>query len=229
MKKTKLTLLISTLTVVLSTASMPAHSFGLGNLTAALPGSASASSVSAGDVDAFIQTAKEAELLIDKAADHIFKALANKEEVAKYEAALKAAEEIKDVKEREAKINQIQADRDVSLQKTMASKETEAKVKAMNTKQLANFSNAGFTFMLGLLKDRQLADGSANLVSGVAANPMLAGKLLALKDTASSVANQVQSASKIGEGLVKLAKVGNVNIMPASASDKPKAVDSTSI
>ena len=229
MKKTKFALLISTLTVVLSTASMPAHSFGLGNLTAALPGSASSSSVSAGDVDAFIQTAKEAELLIDKAADHIFKALANKEEVAKYEAALKAAEEIKDVKEREAKINQIQADRDVSLQKTMASKETEAKVKTMNTKQLTNFSNAGFTFMLGLLKDRQLADGSANLVSGVAANPMLAGKLLALKDTASSVANQVQSASKIGEGLVKLAKVGNINIMPASASDKPKAVDSMGI
>jgi|UPI00035FD5D2 hypothetical protein len=225
MKKTKLTLLVSTLAVVFSAASMPAHSFGLGNLTAALPGSASASSVSAGDVDAFIQTAKEAELLIDKAADHIFKALANKEEVAKYEAALKAAEEIKDVKEREAKINQIQADRDVSLQKTMASKETESKVKAMNTKQLANFSNAGFTFMLGLLKDRQLADGSANLVSGVAANPMLAGKLLALKDTASSVANQVQSASKIGEGLVKLAKVGNINIMPASASDKAKAIE----
>ncbi len=201
------------------------QAFGLGDITSAVtPAKASGSSVSAGDIDAFIKTAKEAETLIDTAANYIFKVVVSKEEVAKHEEAMKVANALTDPKEKEAKINQVEADRDTYLQKALVSKETEAKVKSMNKAQLTQFANASYTFMLGLLKDKQLGQASTSLVSGVTANPMLAPQLLSLKDSVSSVANQVQSAVKIGDGLIKLAKVGNLNIMPASTSEKPKAV-----
>lgn len=222
-KKTSLMFAV-TMSAAFFSITPQAQAFGLGNLTAVLPGSGTSSAVSSGDVDAFIKTAKEAELMIDSAANYIFKAVANKEEISKYEEALKVANSLSDPKEKEAKLNQIDADRDTYLQKSLASKETEAKVKGMNGDQLKHFGNAGFTFMLGLLKDRQLADGSASLISGVTANPMLVSKLVVLKDTASSITSQVKSATKIGEGLLKLAKVGNINIMPTSASEKPKEV-----
>lgn len=224
MKKKSSLLCAVTMSAAIFAVAPQVQAFGLGNLTAALPGSSTSNAVSAGDVDAFVKTAKEAELMIDTAANYIFKAVANKEEISKYEEALKVANSLSDPKEKEAKINQVKVDRDTSLQKSLVSKETEAKVKSMSGDQLKHFGNAGFTFMLGLLKDRQLAEGSANLISGVSANPMLVSKLVVLKDTATSITTQVKSAAKIGEGLVKLAKVGNINIMPSSASEKPKEV-----
>lgn len=217
-------LLTVALTAVLTVPAPQALAFGLGNLTSAVTSAGSSSNVSAGDVDAFIKTAQEADLLVNSAANYIFKSVAQKEQIAKYEEAMKAAEIISDAKEKDAKINQIKADRDTELHKSLASKETQDKVKSMSKEQLKHFGNAGYTFMLGLLKDKQLAEGSTALVSAVAANPMLATKLIVLKDTAASVVSQVKSASQIGEGLIKLAKVGNLNIMPTSSSDKPKAV-----
>lgn len=222
-KKTSLMCAV-TMSAAIFAVTPQVQAFGLGNLTAALPGSSTSNAVSSGDVDVFIKTAKEAELMIDTAANYIFKAVANKEEISKYEEALKVANSLSDPKEKEAKLNQIEVDRDTYLQKSLASKETEAKVKSMSGDQLKHFGNAGFTFMLGLLKDRQLAEGSTNLISGVSANPMLVSKLVVLKDTATSITSQVKSAGKIGEGLLKLAKVGNINIMPTSASEKPKEV-----
>jgi len=207
---------------LLAVAAPCAQAFGLGDLANAATGSSSGSKISAGDVDTFIRTAHEADLMINTAASHIYKMVANKEEVAKYEAALQAANTVSDPKEKEAKINQIKADRDTDLKKMLASKETEAKVKGMNAEQLKNFGNAAYTFMLGILKDKQLAEGSTALVSGAGSNPSLLPKLASLKDAASSVASQVKSAASMGEGLVKLAKVGNINIMPASTSEKPK-------
>ena len=94
----------------------------------------------------------------------------------------------------------------------------------MSKEQLSAFGNAAFTFMLGVLKDKQLADGSRALVSGVAANPTLLPRLAALKDVASSVSAQAANTAKIGEGLVKLASAGKIAALPTSASEQPKEV-----
>lgn len=101
----------------------------------------------------------------------------------------------------------------------------EDKLSTMNKAQMASFGNAAFTFMLGVLKDKQLAEGSTALVSGVSSNPMLIPRLGALKDVASSVSSQLSNTAKIGEGLVKLAKAGKITALPTSASEKPKKVD----
>ncbi|KJK20740.1 hypothetical protein UB46_30980 [Burkholderiaceae bacterium 16] len=221
-------LLGSLLVAVLATSAPQAMAFGLGNLTAAIPGvggGTSASAVSAGDIDAFIQTAQDADQMIGTASRHIFKAVASKEETAAQEAKLAAANNIADPAEKAAALNKIRDDEATLLQKSLASQEVQDKLKAMNKAQLASFGNAAYTFMLGVLKDKQLAEGSTALVSGVTANPTLLPRLGALKDVVSSVSAQAVSTAKIGEGLLKLAKSGKIAALPTSASDKPKRVD----
>lgn len=226
MKKTSVALaaLVGSTLLLSAPAAM---AFGLGNITSAIPGvgSASASAVSAGDIDAFIQTANDANQMIGTSSAHIFKALASKEEIAALEARLVAANAIADPAEKAAEISKIKSDEATAVQKALASQEGETKLSAMNKAQMASFGNAAFTFMLGVLKDKQLAEGSTALVSGVASNPTLVTRLGALKDVASSVSSQVANTAKIGEGLVKLAKAGKIAALPTSASEKPKKVD----
>lgn len=112
------------------------------------------------------------------------------------------------------------------MQKAFASKDAQDKISAMNKEQLSAFGNAAFTFMLGVLKDKQLASGSTALVSGVASNPMLVPRLAVLKDVASSVSSQAVNSAKIGDGLIQLASAGKIPPLPTSTSDKPKDVES---
>ncbi|WP_454725533.1 MULTISPECIES: hypothetical protein [Cupriavidus] len=227
MKKTS-ALLGALMAGILLTSTAPAMAFGLGNITAAIPGvggGTSAAAVSAGDVDAFIQTAQEADQMISTSSRHIFKAVSSKDAIAEQESRLSAANAIADPAEKAAAINKIRDDEATALQKSLASQEVQDKLKSMNQAQLASFGNAAFTFMLGVLKDRQLAEGSTALVSGVTANPTLLPRLGALKDVATSVGAQAVSTAKIGEGLLKLAKSGKIAALPASASEKPKKVE----
>jgi len=226
-KKTSV-LLASLAAGLLATAAPAAMAFGLGNITSAITsagGGSSASAVSAGDIDGFIKTANDANQMVSTASAHIFKALASKEEIAALEARLTTANAIADPAEKAAEINKIKNDEATAVQKALASKNAEDKLSSMNKAQLKSFGNAAFTFMLGVLKDKQLAEGSTALVSGVASNPTLALRLGELKDVASAVSSQVSNTAKIGEGLVKLAKAGKIAALPSSASDKAKAVD----
>ncbi|CAG9180107.1 hypothetical protein [Cupriavidus pampae] len=226
MKKTSVALAVLVGSTLFA-AAPAAMAFGLGNITSAIPGvgGGSAAAVSAGDIDAFIQTANDANLMISTSSSHIFKALASKEDIAALEARLATANAIANTAEKEAELNKIKSDEATIVQKVLASKEGEDKLSTMNKAQMASFGNAAFTFMLGVLKDKQLAEGSTALVSGVSSNPMLIPRLGALKDVASSVSSQLSNTAKIGEGLVKLAKAGKITALPTSASEKPKKVD----
>lgn len=222
MKKAKIA---ATLLALSMAAGHQAHAFGLGDLTKAVTGTtASTSNVSGDDVDAFIQTARQADQLINQSARLIYLALASQEEKAKHEAAIKAANEMTDVSEKKAKLEQINADTATALQKTLNNQETVNSINKMNAAQRKNLAGSAFNFMLGLMKDKELAQRSTNLVSGVSSNPMLAPKLVNLKEAVNSVTGQVTNGVKIADGLVSLAKAGNMKIMPASTSDKPVAV-----
>jgi hypothetical protein len=204
-----------------------AQAFGIGNLTTAIPGvgGSSAGAVSAGDIDAFIKTAQDADAMIASSSRYIFRAVQTKEEIAKQEAALAAANGIADPAEKQAAINKIRDDEATAVQKALASDEIQQKLQGMSKDKLKAFGNAAFTYVLGVLKDKQLADGSRALVAGVAANPMLVPRLAALKDVVTSVSAQAVSTAKIGEGLVKLASAGKIAALPTSASDKAKPVE----
>jgi hypothetical protein len=219
------TLLIGVAAVNLTPA---ASAFGLSDLKAAVPGvgGSSGTSVSGGDIDAFIKTAQDANQMIDSASQYIFKAVGDQKDIAEQEAKRDAANNIADPKEKAAAIQKLDDDQATMLQKTLASKDAQAKIDAMNKEQLTSFGNAAFTFMLGVLKDKQLASGSTALVSGVASNPMLISRLPALKDVAASVSTQAVNSAKIGEGLIQFAKAGKIAALPTSASETPKEISS---
>jgi hypothetical protein len=225
----KYSALLSALLIgALAVSTQPAMAFGIGSLTSAIPGAggSSASTVSAGDIDAFIKTAQDADQMIGTATENIFKAVANKEEIAALEARETAANSIADPAEKAAEINKIKNDKVTAVQKALASQDVQDKLQGMNKAQLKSFGNAAFTFMLGVLKDKQLVDGSQGLVAGVAANPVLLPRLAALKDVVSSVTGQAANTAKIGEGLIKLASAGKIAALPKSASEPAKPVDS---
>lgn len=233
MKKAKIA---ATLLALSMAAGHQAHAFGLGDLTKAVTGAgtgdlskavtgaSTGGNVSGDDVDAFIQTARQADQLINQSARLIYLALASQEEKAKHEAAITAANEITDVSEKKAKLEQINADTATALQKTLNNQETINSINKMSAAQRKNLAGSAFNFMLGLMKDKELAQRSTNLVSGVSSNPMLAPKLVNLKEAVSSVSGQVKNGVKIADGLVSMAKAGNMKIMPASTSEKPVAV-----
>ncbi|AQR64282.1 hypothetical protein BXU06_03815 [Aquaspirillum sp. LM1] len=233
MKKAKIA---ATLLALSMATSHQVYAFGLGDLTKAVTGagtgdlakavtgSSASSNVSGNDVDAFIQTARQADQLINQSARLIYLALASQEEKAKHEAAIQAANEISDVSEKKAKLDQINADTATALQKTLNNQETVKTINQMNAAQRKNLAASAFNFMLGLMKDKELAQRSTSLVSGVSSNPMLAPKLVNLKEAVGSVSGQVTNGVKIADGLISLAKAGNIKIMPASTSEKPMVV-----
>lgn len=215
-------LVVSSAVAALSTQ---ASAFGLGDLKAAVPGAGgSAHAVSAGDIDLFIKTAQDADQMIGAASDYLIKAVGDQQVVAELQAKMTAANSIADPKEKEAAIQKAKDDEATALQKSLASKETQDKIATMNKDQLGKFGAASYTFMLGVLKDKQLASDSSGLVSGVSSNPMLVTRLPDLKNVASSVSSQVANSVKIGEGLVQLAQAGKITALPTSASDKPKEI-----
>ncbi|KIG01685.1 hypothetical protein [Caballeronia concitans] len=226
--KTYSALLGALIVTGLATQMPQANAFGLGNLTSAIPGvggSASASTVTGSDIDLFIKTAQDADTMIATSSRYIFRAIEGKEAIAKQEAELAAANAIADPAEKAAAINKIREDEATAVQKALASSDIQQKLAAMNKDQLKAFGNAAFTYFLGVLKDKQLADGSRALVTGVAANPMLLPRLAALKDVATSVSAQAVSTAKIGEGLVRLSSTGKIAALPKSASEDQKPVE----
>ena len=153
--------LLSTLLIGVAVAAITpaASAFGLGDVMATLPGGAgsSAHSVSAGDIDTFLKTAQDANQMIDTSSQYIFKAVGDQKDIAEQEAKRAAANSIADPKEKAAALHQIDASEATLVQKTVASKEAQDKINAMSKEQLTLFGNAAFTFMLGVLKDKQLA------------------------------------------------------------------------
>ncbi|MDR5736222.1 hypothetical protein QCE47_28360 [Caballeronia sp. LZ025] len=205
-----------------------ANAFGLGNLTSAIPvvgGGASGSTVSGADVDLFIKTARDADMMIATSSRYIYRAIGGKQAIEEQEARLAAANAIADPAEKAAALNKIRDDEATVVQKALASNDIQEKLASMNKEQLKSFGNAAFTYFLGVLKDKQLADGSRALVSGVAANPMLLPRLAALKDVVTSVSAQAVSTAKIGDGLVRLASTGKIAALPTSASETQKPVE----
>lgn len=203
---------------------IPAKAIGpisLKGITDKLPGRTSAPS---GDIDSLVNAAAEADAMVSGSADYLFKAVGNKQEVEKYRERMKVAKEIKDPKEQKAEIHAIQSDMQTNLQKTLALQETENLVKNMRGEQLKNFGTAAYSFLLGMMKDQEIISAGQALMQGLSGNPAMLLKAAPLKDALSSATNQVKAGAKISQGLVKLAKAGKLDIMPKSASDKPKEI-----
>lgn len=180
---------------------------------------------SAGDVDAFLKTADEADGLIRQSSDALFKAVATKEELDAHADKMKAANEVADPKEKEAALKKAEDDQQAQLAKVdFAAKAVEAKT-SMDAKQQAQTGAAIYNFTLGMLKDMELLERGQGVVSSISGNPMAITKVLKVKDVLSSLSSQMSNISTIAAGVQKMSSVVKLDALPTKSSDQPKAWD----
>lgn len=174
------------------------------------------------DVDGFLRTADEADELVRKSSDALFKAVATKAEIDAQEDKIKAANAIQDPKEREAALKQASDDQQAQLAKADFAAANAAISKEKDAKKKAHTSAAAYNFTLGMLKDREVLEIGQSLISSMSGNPMALLKLGRVKDVVSSLSGQMSNISTIAAGVQKMSSVVSVSALPTKSSDKPK-------
>ena len=176
------------------------------------------------DIKAFLQTADEARTLTGQSAFSLGQALLTKTEMEAAAAALAAANAITDPKEKEVAKAKVMTDVQAQLAKVDFDAAAKELAKANDKKKNALIGNSMFNFVLGLLKDKELASRGSALASSVASNPMLLSKAGEVKDVLSSLSGQMGDMGKIATGLQKMASTIKSVPLPTSASAAPVAI-----
>ncbi|HEY3451348.1 MAG TPA: hypothetical protein VGK67_33630 [Myxococcales bacterium] len=173
------------------------------------------------DIDNFLSAATAADLLVGKASTHMLKAVANKADVDKYEAAVKAANAIADPKEKQAKLDQAESDKNAALAAVDYKKTNDELAKSADKKKKTAIANAIWNLALGALKDTDLVATGTKLVSGTP-SPSVATRIPAAKDALGKVTSQGEALGKIMGGAKSLMSTVGLDKLPAKASDEPK-------
>jgi len=193
-----------------------ALAFGLGDLTGG-----SKTTSSAGDPDAFIKSALGAEKLMNNSVTLLVRSLASKKDAAEIDAKEKAANAVTDPAEKEAKLTEVRKSKEAVINANASTDKLKAEVAKMDGKQKEDLGAAAFNFMLALLQDKDLAGQAGGLISSLSSNPMNLVKIGSLKDVASSLSNQVLSASQIATKMPDIFSAVGVKA-PVSKDEKPK-------
>ncbi|MFA6970548.1 MAG: hypothetical protein WC208_04015 [Gallionella sp.] len=218
-QKTKLFIAL----LAISAASYAPHamSFGLGDLGGG--STASTSTAAAGDPDAFVKSAKSAESLMNDSVTNLANALLSKKDSAGLAAQQKAANETTDAKDKGAKQLEVNKSKEAAINEALNNANLKNDIKKMDSKHKTLLGASAYNFMLALLQDQTLAEQAGGLISSLSGNPMNLGKLGGVKDAASSVSNQISSASKIATKMPDIFSAVGVKA-PESKDDKPKQI-----
>lgn len=215
--------------VAMAVGSVPAGAFGLGDLggiAKSAVGSAKAdaagSSASAGDLDTFLATAKEADTLISSSTDTLFKTMVPQKEVAAHNAKVLEANNIADPAKRAELLQQLIAQQMARLSKVDWDKQARETPKLLSAEQKNDLGAAIYNFTLGTLKDKELVAQSKSLIGAARANPLLLMRAGELTEVSASVSNQLAAASSIAGGLPKMASAVGLGALPSSAAATAK-------
>ena len=214
----KLKICIALITLGVASYTPQVMSFGLGDM---LGGGSKTSNASAGDPDAFLKSAKDAESLMNNSLTLLVRSLASKEKAAGFEASRKAANAVTDPAEKQAKLNEVSKSEAATINEILSNDKFKDDIKQMDGKQKEDLGAAAFNFALALLQDQSLVEQSSGLISSLLSNPMNVSKLGTVKDAAFSLSNQVSSASKIAAKMPDVFSAVGVKA-PASKDEKPK-------
>lgn len=214
MKMPKIFVVLATLAVALS-----AHALGFPKVPSAGGGGATPA-----DVDKFLADATVADALVNDASEALFKAVAAKEDVQKYNDAIAAAKQIADPKEKQAAIDKANAEiRDPALRNAKYAEQAEKLKTDADQKKKQNAASGIYNLALGALKDTELVAAGKKLVSGPP-NPAIASKLPSVKDSIERLGGQAQNLPKVVDSAKKLMSSVGLEALPTSASDAPKPI-----
>lgn len=222
--------LILTSMIAMALAAGQANAFGLGGLGdlaknavgGAKANAAAGPSASAGDLDSFLATAKEADGLINASTDTLFKTMVPQKDVAAHNAKVLEANNITDPAKRAEMLQQLVAEQMARLSKVDWDKQARETPKLLSPEQKNDLSTAIYNFTLGTLKDKELAMQSKGLIGAVRSNPMLLMRAGELTDVSTSISNQLAAAGSIASGLPKMASAVGLGALPTSAAAAKK-------
>lgn len=193
-------------------------------------GSSAASGLAKQDFDGLFTLAGEADGLLGKSVNNLVQMVCNKDVADELNRKMKAAEETKDPKEREAAINKVKEEQTAALLAASEKQETASKLTQLNGEQKKLAGNSIYNFILAGLKDKSVVEMANGIVSKVQANPTSAlsykDEVSRTKDLAANLPPQVSKIAQIGDNLIKLAKTSKVELaVPKSASEAPKSAE----
>lgn len=205
----------------LSLCVLPSHAFGLGGLVGGAKPAAAAGAPA--DPDGFIKAAAGAEKLMGNSLQYLSNSLLAKERSAEFNARLESAAKLTDANERQAKTLEAQKDAVAALNEQTSGDKLKSDIDKLGTAQRAQLAASAFNFSLALLQDKALIEQSKALIASMSGNPMQLAKLGSIKDSASSLSNQLTLGSQIAGKMPDIFKAVGI-AAPTSKDDKPKQV-----
>lgn len=175
------------------------------------------------DLDGFLKSADDAEVLMRKSSWNLAEALLAKDKLDTLKEKREAIEKLTDPKEKEAKLREMDKDVNAELAKVdYAAKSKELESDA-DSKKKEKTASGVYNFSLGALKDAELLAQGQKLVT-TPPSPANATKLPRLKNFVSSVSAQMDSIGKVASGLKQLSSSVGLKALPTKASDKPREI-----
>ncbi len=176
------------------------------------------------EVDKFLKDAVQADALVQRASMLLLKAVGSKEDVAEIEAKMKATKAIEDPKERQARVDALQADERTKLMKVDFDKASEKLKAEKNATKNESVRKSLWNMALGGLKDTELVNSGKRMTSGPP-SPEIAGKIPAVKEAIERLASQGEGVTKILGRAKSLMSTVGLESLPTSASEKPTIGD----
>lgn len=211
------------------TIASSASAFDLGSLGAIITGTSTTPAQPANTVDSFLTNVKESETLMKNMVDLLGKVFVSHDKWTELENATKTAETMSDAKAKEAKLKQIERDKQTVVLNAVRSEEAKKIVTTLDAQKKTDLSSAIFNLLLLTYKDNQLLQQGQKIVTNAPSDPTiafnLANKMTPVKEAISSLGYQVKYLQPLSTALIKLAKIANIPVIqPTSALDPLKRI-----
>ena len=226
MKSSKL--LIASAAMLIAAAAAPAQA-QLGGLKPKIPGlgggGESASTVSAADIDAYLDRAQKNADTLTWSYELVKQAQAGKVDIAALAAKRKEYLSIPNPKDRNAKLAELnKADDKSSALTEQSAGDIEKNIAALSPAVRAQVGAALFNLAIAIPRAAQLISEAPNLIKGLGANPAALGNIGKLKNAAGLLASQVKSTAQIAPYLPKLMSAAQVKPPVDAKTSKQKQV-----
>ena len=214
--------LLSCVIVVAATSS--AGAWGLPAVLNNTPLRSSASTYA--DPDVFLAKARNAERLIDRSADSLFRAVASKEEQAKMEELHKKLNETTDDTEKNAIRHQITESEMATIEKRAKEREVLEEAKKWDERKKRQVSRAFYNFSLGALQAALLVPEGNSIANSIANNPVnavrLALKLNSVYESIKSISGILSGTATVISAIKPLMSEADIEVKsPATATSAP--------
>lgn len=182
------------------------------------------SGVSADAVDQFIVAGQASNAAISAAREMLAAALSTKEERAKLISQREQLKKGLDAKDKKAieEARAINASLDAKLKTDLADQQKLDSLKSLSADQRKAVANSALNLGYSILLQKEQVAVGQGMISQIAANPMLAAKLPAIKDTVAAMASNLSGTAGYLTNVPKLfGALGVQAKLPTSKDEKP--------